>query len=340
MLGGFLYHAVYAQSDLASFNFKKIISDNKGHRYIIGDIQNNDVKNNIESQVYFTKSDLESAYYVQNVGVIGHNMAIPFKIDLAKFLHEPDLNDIKISSHVTLAQPLDFLQVDYASLHKDPVTHAISGMINNTSSLDMTNVQVYAIAMSKNSTVLDVASSDLISYLSSNGSAQFTLVPLDSVSKYVGYYSCFVPGGPVGTNYTLAGEGGKTMQFEIQSDGKIKNVGYDAVFHTVNFQATGVFPMGGWVELMMASEPDSFARANSFNVTVNGEKPERLVVSSEMIGNKTYQHISLVFPLGYNDVSIKPIESIPEFPISGVIVVSFVLLLLIGVIYKHKLLHM
>jgi hypothetical protein len=119
------------------------------------------------------------------------------------------------------------------------------------------------------------------------------------------------------------------MQFGIQSDGKIRDVGYDPVSHTINFQATGVFPMGGWVELMMASEPDSFAKANSFNVTVNGEQPERLVVSSEMLGNKTYHHISLIFPLGYNQVSIKPIESIPEFPVPGIVVVSFVLLMLL-----------
>lgn len=327
LAGANMIQTVSAQ-ELASFNFKQIISDNEGHKYIIGEIQNNDPDSNIYSVIYFSKTDQKSAYYSQSVGVMGHNMAMPFKIDLNSVPYDLDINDMKISAQVTLQQPANFLQVDYSSLHMDHKTHAISGMLQNNSTLDVSDIRVYAIAMDGHAKVLDVTESKTIDKILANGTASFTLVPLDSISQNVSYYSCYVPGGPGATNYTLPTENGQQIEFGLQTDGKIKHVTYNASDHSINFDATAVFPMGGWVSLMMYSEPDSYAKSDSLVGTVNGEKPYRMVASSEITDGKTYKHLSIVFPLGHNTVSIKPAIQTPEFPFAlPVLLISVITLI-------------
>lgn len=315
-VSSFIPHA-FADSDLGSFNFYKMVVDNEGNKYIIGEIQNTDPNDNIESEIYFTKSNLQSSYYTQYVGVIGHGMAMPFKIYLSDSDNTENLtiSDMKILSHVTTRQPYDSLQIDYSSLHMNFVTHAMQGILHNNSYQNFYGIKVLAIAMDAHSKVLDVTQSNPIDIISSNGSANFTLVPIDSVSKDVFYYSCYIPGGPRIQNYSLPAENGQNIAFEIQSDGKIKNVHYDQSTHNITFTAIGEFPMGGWVGLMMLSEPDSYAKSSSLSGTVNGQTPFREVSSSETISNKTYEHISLDFPRGTSKVSIQPVIATPEFQI-------------------------
>ncbi|MGB9002701.1 MAG: hypothetical protein WCC52_02725 [Nitrosotalea sp.] len=327
---------VFAEQALGSFNFDKVITDNEGKKYIIGEIQNTDPNDNIESEIYFSKSDLQSAYYTQYVGIIGHGMAMPFKIYLSNDTGENfTLSDMKISSQTTLQQPYDSLQINYNSLHMDPSTNAMTGFLHNTSHDDFFGIKVLAIAMDAHAKVLDVTESDLIPQISSNDSVSFTLVPIDSISKDVFYYSCYIPGGPETQNYSLPAENGQNISFEIQSDGKIKDVNYDQSTHSITFRARGDFVMGGWVGLMITTEPDSYLKSDSLSATVGGTTPFREVSSSEIISGKTYKHISLDFPVGYSNVSITPVIATPEFPFPLLVMAGTFFFTMIF-FYKHR----
>ncbi len=226
-------------------NFKQIVTDNDGKKYAIGEVQNNDPNNNIESTVYFGNSTAQSQYD-KYIRIVGHGMAMPFKIELPSD-YQPNLSEMRVDSQVTLAKPDEFLKVDYSTLHMNHNAHTITGILRNTSTLDAYGITVYAIAEDVHAKVLDVVQSDFISKISPNGSATFTLVPMNSVSKYVSYYSCFVP-GQSGQNYTLPAENNQTITFELGSDGEIKNIQYDQTSHNISFNAGGVFQQGGWAE--------------------------------------------------------------------------------------------
>ncbi|MDE1816958.1 MAG: hypothetical protein KGI11_10420, partial [Thaumarchaeota archaeon] len=175
-------------------------------------------------------------------------------------------SDMKEASFVTLGQPTDFLKVDYKSLHLNRSSGAISGIINNTSQLDISNATVLAIAESQHAKVLDVVQSKVIGKIPPNGSAYFTLTPVDSVSREVGYYSCFVA-GQLEQNYTFTDETGKTVLFELGGDGIFKGVYYNSTDHSLNFNARGVFPTGGYAELMFVSDPSSLKNVQKLTAT-------------------------------------------------------------------------
>ena len=207
-------------------------------------------------------------------------------------------------------------------------THSITGILRNTSPLDAYGITVFAIAEDAHAKVLDVVQSSLISDIPSNGSATFTLAPISSVSKYVSYYSCFVP-GQSGQNYTLPAENNQTITFELGSDGEIKNVQYDQVTHNITFDVEGVFPQGGWAELMMISEPHSYDKSQSLSATLNTQNATKSISSTEILSGKGYKHISLLFPFGNNVVSIQPAAPIPEYPIPILILITTFLLMMI-----------
>ncbi len=307
-------------------NFKQTVTDNDGKKYVIGEVQNNDPNNNIESTVYFGNSTAQSQYG-KYIGIVGHGMAMPFKIKLPSD-YQPDLSEMRVDSQVTLARPDEFLKVDYSTLHMDHNTHAITGTLRNTSTLGAYGITVFAIAEDAHAKVLDVVQSDFISKIPPNGSSTFTLVPIDSVSKYVSYYSCFVP-GQSGQNYTLPAENNQTVTFELGSDGEIKNVHYDEISHSISFNVEGVFPQGGWAELMMISGPPSYDESQSLSVMLNGENTTKSISSTEILSGKEYKHVSLLFPFGKNVVSIQPTTPVPEYPLPTLILMMTFLFLML-----------
>lgn len=318
-------------ADYGTFNFKKIVTDIDGKKYVIGEIQNTYNGSSIESEIYFSNSDTNSSYYEYNVGIIGNDMAMPFKIpDLNFNGKDLNLDDMKVESHSSLRQPSNFLQVDYSSLHMDQKTHAISGVLQNKSPIDAFGVKVIAIAMGSHAEVLDVVgSNNTITKISSNSSATFTLIPMDSIANKVSYYSCFAPGS-LGQNYTLQAEDGKEIKFQLDSDGEIKNVNYDPSTHSINLDIDGVFPMGGWAEVMVFSAPDSFSKSNGLDAIMNGQNATKSISSVMIINGSQYKHLSFLFPFGKNSVSIVPSSRVvPEFSIPVIIsTISFLSMLL------------
>ncbi|MDE1815273.1 MAG: hypothetical protein KGI11_01740 [Thaumarchaeota archaeon] len=306
--------SVNAENETAIFNFKQKVTDSKGNQYFIGEIQNTDQKNNIEAIIYFGDSPANSSYF-QNIGIVGNNMAMPFRIDMSKVPNGRNmtLSDMKVDSFTTLGQPMDFLKVDYRTLHLNKSSGTINGVINNTSALDATNVVVLAIAESAQAKVLDVTQSQPISMIPAHGHASFTLKPVDTVSKEVGYYSCFVA-GQLEQNYTFTDETGKPVLFELGGNGVFKNIYYNASDHSLNFDARGVFPNGGYTELMFLSEPSSLENTQKLAATINGTNYSTSIYSHEMIDGKEYKHLSVLFPFGLNHISIQPTVQTPEYP--------------------------
>ena len=321
-----------AFADSGVFNFKQLVTGDDGKKYVIGEIQNSDPDNNIESVIYFGNSIVQSISS-QNVGVIGHGMAMPFKIELP--YDQTSISELNVQSHVTFKEPDDFLEVNYSTLRMDNHSHAISGILQNKSPLEISNVKVYAIAMSAHAKVLDVTSSNPILQMLPNDTARFTLRPISSISHQVGYYSCFVA-GQSGQNYTLAAEDGQNISFELGSDGEIKNVRYDNSTHSISFNIEGVFPQGGWAELMMVSQPKSYDKAQSLGAILNGQNATKSISSIEILSGKEYKHISLLFPFGKNTVSIQPYNPIPEFPFATIILIIAILPIVMISRIKHS----
>lgn len=309
ILSSHMFLPVFADPSLGVLNFKKIMADD-GKKYAIGEVQNNDSDNNIESVIYFGNSNTQYTYG-SYIGLVGHGMAMPFKVELPG--DEPvDLDAMRVDSQVTLAQPDDLLTVDYSALHMDHNTHAISGILRNSSPIDAYHVRVFAIAMDAHAKVLDVTESEPIYKIPSNGSAPFTLVPLRSVARDVSYYSCFVP-GQLGENYTMPAENGTAITFQISSDGEVKNVRYDKEAHSIDFDVEGVFPQGGWAEVMVLPQPESYSKFQSLGVTLNDQNATQSISSVMTVSQDQFKHVSFLFPFGKNAASVRPVNTVPEF---------------------------
>jgi hypothetical protein len=295
----------------SSFVFIKMVTDSDGKKYVIGEVSNPDIHNNIISTVYFSKSNYDSAYYSKRIGVVPSGMGIPFKIPMQVDGEQLELSDIHVISFQTLDKPNSMLLVDYNSLIMDPKTHAISGILSNKSPYSSFGIKVLAIAMDNHSNYLDVVESKTIVSLAANKSASFTLVPMISIASQVAYYSCFAPTSS-GSNYTLPAENGQNLQLEVGGDADIENVRYNPNTHTVNLSARGVFPMGGFVDAMILSGPDSFINSDLV-VKVDGQNATK-AISSQWIDGRVYKHIEFSFPYGDNSVSIQAVSTVPEFP--------------------------
>lgn len=311
---------------LGTLTFKHIVTDIDGSKYLIGEVTNNDPNNRtIESTVYFSN---ESVSYSKYMGQITAGMGIPFKIPVHAAPDgnvEPSPSAIKVSSRiVAVPQPArdkSLLAVNYDTLVMDNETHSISGMLDNKSPVDAYGVRVSAIAIDKNAKVLDVVESKVIPRIPGNSSSPFTLVPMKSIAGQVGYYSCFVP-SQSGLNFTLPIEDNQTVQIEVGSDAKIRNVTYDKATHSINFDAQGIFRGGGWVAVMFIAGPNSIVDSN-YTVLVNGQNTTKASVSSsELSPGRFYRHVDVVFPYGVNTISMVATSTVPEFPIAPSMMLS------------------
>ena len=320
-------------SGLGVLAFKKVVTDTDGKQYLIGEVTNSGSKNQtIEATVLFSKNDgLVSPYYVKYIGTINAGMGIPFKISLQNSSGsqlDPDPSDLKVSSRIMpmaipSQQEESRLAVDYSTLVMDNATHSISGSIDNKSPSDAYGVTVSAIAIDGQAKFLDVVQSSLIPVIHANSSAAFTLVPLKSIAKQVAYYSCFA-GGEDGMNFTLPIGNGQTAQFEMVSEGKIRNVIYNTTTHSIDFDAQGTLLRGAWLGMMFTSGPQPFVDGN-FTVLLNGKNATQSLISSdELTPGKYYKHIVAWYPFGHNSVSIVSTSStvVPEFSAAPAIAVG------------------
>jgi hypothetical protein len=325
--------------------FNKVVSDSDGKKYLIGEVTNSDSKNHtIEAMVYFNKkADLESSYFSKYVGSINPGMGIPFKIPLQNSSSgqlNPDPADLKVNSRlVPSIMPIENqsdLSVDYSTLVMDSGTHSITGILDNKSPSDAYGVTVRALALDSQAKVLDVVESKIISSIPANSSAPFTLIPMKSIAHQVAVYSCYVR-GQSGMNVTLPIENNQSVQFEMQSEGKIRNMVYNATTHSINFGAEGTLLRGGWLGMMFTDGPNSFVDGN-FTVLLNGQNATKSLISSaELSPGKYYKHIETWFPFGKNTVSIVSTTTAPEFPTTPIVTISAIsFVVLFGYILRKK----
>lgn len=291
--------------------FKKVVADAQRKQYLLGEVDNVDSNASIFSSIYFGK-DINSAYYIEEIGTVAPRMGMPFKIPLNDSNIQFNVSDIHAQSAPTSLAPNRGLQVDYDSLVFSNSTHSIAGLLVNKSPYDASNIRVFALALDNNSTVLDVVQSDVIASISSNQSAKFTLEPMQSIAAKVSHYSCFVP-GESGMNVTLPAENGSTLQLAIGGDGKIRNIKYDHLTHIISLDAQGVFLGGGTVTLMITEGPDSLMKSN-LAITLNGKNATKFLISSVPAApGKYYRHIEIPFSFGKNSITIAPQTVVPEF---------------------------
>lgn len=301
-----VFPSAYAQpSDIELLNSDYTFVDADGMTNVVGIVNNKGVEP-IRVVMALDLSDGTTLLEEPYAQVIFPDKGAPFKFRVPVDLEADGKPYIASVEHVD--QPFyDALDFDYSNMAVGD-ERALTGTVTNTGQFPFYNVTVFASVHDDQMVQIDSSRSNPIPVIEPGQTAEFSMIPDDSVRSQTMYYSCagWDPDAPIPTIPT--GDG-SYIGYQMQTISKISSLRYDNATDSLLFGIKPYVPSGGSLSL-------KFAQAHQ-NQTIVVFMDDQLQDDTTVTLDGKTVSLEMFVPPGDHEVQVQGIRAVPEFPFAA-----------------------
>ncbi|MEM2141545.1 MAG: FxLYD domain-containing protein [Nitrososphaera sp.] len=300
------FPSAYAQpSDIELLNSDYAFIDAEGMTNVVGVVNNKGVEP-ISVVMALDLSDGTTLLEEPYAKVMFPDRGAPFKFRVPAGLQAD--GKPYVASVERVDQPLyDELVFNYSNMAVGE-ERALSGTVTNAGQFPFYNVTVFASVHDDQMVQIDSSRSAAIPVLEPGQTAEFSMVPDDSIKEETMYYSCagYDPNAPIPT--IPAGDG-KYIGYNMQTISKVSSLRYDNATDSLLFGIKPYIPSGGSLSL-------KFAQAQQ-NQTIAVFMDDQLRDDAVVTMDGRTVSLEVFIPPGDHQVQVQGIRAIPEFPFAA-----------------------
>ena len=300
------FPSAYAQpSDIELLNSGYTFVDADGMTNVVGVVNNKGLEP-ISVVLALDLSDGTTLVEEPYAQVMFPDKGAPFKFRVPAGLQA--VGKPYVASVERVDQPLyDALVFDYSNMAVGD-ERALTGTVTNTGQFPFYNVTVFASVHNDQMVQIDSSRSNAIPVIEPGQTAEFSMVPDDSIKEQTMYYSCagFDPNAPIPT---LPAGDGKYIGYNLQTISKVSSLRYDNATDSLVFEIKPYISSGGSLSL-------KFAQAYQ-NQTIAVFMDNKLRDDATVTMDSRTVSLEMFVPPGDHEVQVQGIRAIPEFPFAA-----------------------
>lgn len=301
-----VFPSAYAQpSDIELLNSDYTFVDADGMTNVVGVVNNKGVEP-ISVVMALDLSDGTTLLEEPYAQVMFPDKGAPFKFRVPADLQVA--GEPYVASVERVDQPFyDALVFDYSNMAVGE-GRALTGTVTNTAPFAFYNVTVFASVHDDQMVQIDSSRSDAIPVIEPGQTAEFSMIPDDSIKSQTMYYSCagYDPNAPIPTIPT--GDG-KYIGYQMQTISKVSSMRYDNATDSLLFGIKPYISAGGSLSL-------KFAQAHQ-NQTIAVFLDSQLRDDATVTMDGRTVSLEMFVPPGDHEVQVQGIRAIPEFPFAA-----------------------